>query len=647
MGKEPRPVIGWQPPKYFSEILEPLPQPEPVRARHMHVDEAARPVKIWGNWNIDFRLHRRSRVCTCEQTARYQKVFRSPYAHVIHFGNCVHNTEAALLARQFASDKFPAVEHALMYGFFVKSDWDNRKPKAFEALDSLDYSWETFLAETEPKKRKIYQRGKDLFLDRGRIDCTLMAFSKTNEVHHTDEENDPRPRCLFDPHATLKAVGAYCARLMIAALKPAYPEFVSGLSTPEIARFVSARLEKKSVSLRSHSFYSYDGSGHDSHQSMEFIEAVDHLITRELLPHILARSWIPEVLHAEVLETACRTTWNAYTIYGAKFRMTGTVFSGHPFRTTLFNTLRTIYYNLYTAWIAGCEDHTVFAAGDDVFGHQTDPNFYGVASELLSPFKFGIKGLGQVAKDFTRGPIADHSFLSKRFYVSDGELYVDRNPDKLMVSGTVSDKLEKLHLSEFCTMQYLQLSDITDDYGALRERFARYGLRPVNRRMADILKFDWGYKLHLAKHPKPEARHPKDPHAPPYYSPLCDMHDMVALGFNDVDSSSRTTPPTVIGGIPPLRGARSINLSIDMARKETTKVAEPSDKSDKWLGTTARVVATEVARATRALRLLARYITALLEHTQTLLLGNCRTLTPGWVLMLACLMLASPILAHW
>lgn len=564
MGKGPV-TIGWVPPPAFAEALEPLPEPEGIYASHMCIDDASRPIKRWGNWNVEFQIHRSVRACTCERTPRYSKLFRTPYSHTIHFGNCMKNTESALLARQFASDKFPELEHAMLYAFFVRSDWLNRRHLVLNSLDSLDYSWETFIKETHPKKRRIYQAGKDMFLQSGRVVTRLMMFSKTNEVHHTDEPGDPRPRCLFDPHETLKAVGAYCARLMISCLKKGYPEFISGMNMTQLSAYISERLSSEQVDLGSDKFYSYDGSGHDSHQSMEFIECVDHMITRDLLPHILARSWIPDVLHAEVLNCATQTVWSAYTIYGSSFKMVGTVFSGHPFRTTLFNTIRTIYYNLYCAWLAGCKDHVVFAAGDDVFGHQPDQAFYNVLQNLLSPCKFGISGLGQVAKDLARGGLNKHTFLSKRLYLFQDELVVDREPAKLIVSGCVSDKLENLTVPEFCTMQYLQLSDVTDDYGALRRRFAYYGLRPVNSRMADILQYDWGYKLHLAQHPKPEARHPDDPHAPPYHSPLEGMHGGVArAGW--VINCPLDSVVSKIGGISFLRGRRLENLTF-MARK--------------------------------------------------------------------------------
>lgn len=48
--------------------------------------------------------------------------------------------------------------------------------------------------------------------------------------------------------------------------------------------------------------------------------------------------------------------------------MKGTVFSGHPTRTTLFNTLRVISYARFIAHLAAIPKHEfrIYAAGDDI-----------------------------------------------------------------------------------------------------------------------------------------------------------------------------------------------------------------------------------------------------------------------------------------
>lgn len=44
----------------------------------------------------------------------------------------------------------------------------------------------------------------------------------------------------------------------------------------------------------------------------------------------------------------------------------GTVFSGHPTRTTFGNTLRVIFYMKYSFHLAGIKKYSLFVCGDDV-----------------------------------------------------------------------------------------------------------------------------------------------------------------------------------------------------------------------------------------------------------------------------------------
>ncbi len=45
----------------------------------------------------------------------------------------------------------------------------------------------------------------------------------------------------------------------------------------------------------------------------------------------------------------------------------GTVFSGHPTRTTLGNSLRVMLYNLYMLHCAGITQYSLSVGGDDTF----------------------------------------------------------------------------------------------------------------------------------------------------------------------------------------------------------------------------------------------------------------------------------------
>jgi len=80
----------------------------------------------------------------------------------------------------------------------------------------------------------------------------------------------------------------------------------------------------------------------------------------------------------------------------------GTVFSGHPTRTTFGNTLRVIFYLKYAFYLAGITKYSLFVCGDDVLAMiescELDKfyrNFYRVyCIDKSTP----MHGLGQVTK---------------------------------------------------------------------------------------------------------------------------------------------------------------------------------------------------------------------------------------------------------
>jgi len=49
-------------------------------------------------------------------------------------------------------------------------------------------------------------------------------------------------------------------------------------------------------------------------------------------------------------------------------QLCGTVFSGHPTRTTFGNTLRVIFYLKYSFYLSSIPNYSLFVCGDDVLG---------------------------------------------------------------------------------------------------------------------------------------------------------------------------------------------------------------------------------------------------------------------------------------
>lgn len=93
--------------------------------------------------------------------------------------------------------------------------------------------------------------------------------------------------------------------------------------------------------------YSYDGGSHDAHQHRELIDIVDNGVFNRYLRIFLEYSDIPPAYHPVILDVMTQLDVKFFTLTGLRGTIKGTVFSGHPTRTTLFNTFRVYMYNLY------------------------------------------------------------------------------------------------------------------------------------------------------------------------------------------------------------------------------------------------------------------------------------------------------------
>lgn len=125
----------------------------------------------------------------------------------------------------------------------------------------------------------------------------------------------------------------------------------------------------------------------------------------------------------------------------AHFKMQGTTFSGHPTLTTLGNTLRTIMYTKFAAFMSGIE-MVCMVAGDDcaAFVHRDDAIPLRVAFEtfIASPDKLAkTHGLGQVISSYFIREWWNIDFCSKFAIHAEGGkgfegLYLLRDPVKFI-----------------------------------------------------------------------------------------------------------------------------------------------------------------------------------------------------------------------
>jgi hypothetical protein len=102
-----------------------------------------------------------------------------------------------------------------------------------------------------------------------------------------------------------------------------------------------------------------------------------------------------------------------YTTAGISGTFSGTTFSGSPFRTTLFNTMRNYFYIRTFASHHGIQKYHSFCAGDDLLISIESGDE--VAWKKLPSWlgkKNSKKGLGQNLTDFKIGPLTELNFLS-------------------------------------------------------------------------------------------------------------------------------------------------------------------------------------------------------------------------------------------
>lgn len=71
----------------------------------------------------------------------------------------------------------------------------------------------------------MYQRGINSFIETNNINTIYDFFAKSNEIHTS---SDSRPRAIFNPGDSLKAIGSYIARFFIKLMKEIEPGFISG-----------------------------------------------------------------------------------------------------------------------------------------------------------------------------------------------------------------------------------------------------------------------------------------------------------------------------------------------------------------------------------------------------------------------------------
>ena len=436
------------------EVCEPI----PVISTHFLESTSSRHTADVLNSNVVIRRRPPAISCTCSAKPTYEYVL--PVEPPTHFGRCMHNTRAALHSRMFNTTAIPQPEVVVELANVVKEWIESNKIALSEtaaAFTERDLSIEAFLESIKaesPRKYAEYAAGLEEVITLGKIRTVFELMVKLDEIHYGSKKT-LRPRALFNPHRTLKAIGSYLARLMIRMVKSVEPGFISGYSPGQLGDIFHRTQTHQSTT--GGSWYSYDGSSHDAHQHLTLISVVDHVIGPHLinllfnLPRFPLPSWSKDL----IVKALFREEYKFYSADGWKGTVTGTVISGHPSLTTLFNTLRTNLYNKLMLKRIGMPRFIINTAGDDVLVWVSNPELLTSEYPALFGREYCRYGLGQIAKDFQTGPLHTHSFLSKKFapeiraFVPLAErLYKAGAVKQIRSIATISDQAASMMITE-------------------------------------------------------------------------------------------------------------------------------------------------------------------------------------------------------
>jgi len=430
--------------------------------------------------------------CTCKRT--YETVVDVCKKYITHFGSCKINLEASIWTRQFNAMCFPETKRAADFVAFIRNDFANFLANLPDYIRraNIDFSWDTFLAESAPAKRAVYKRAREEFLQRPKWQPKLKFFSKSNEVHHG---GDPRPRNIacFDEVTT--AFGAYIARIFLKLLKQHHPGIVSGCNLEELGKKIGTA--QYVADINSPNWYMADGSGWDSHQHKYLQNEVDRPYARAMLDAITPFLDIPLYAVPKLADTLLSEKIVATTELGDRIEVLATVLSGNPWATTPFNSLRNSLAQYYAMAVAGTRG-VAFVSGDDSLCLTVDKINTEAYWKVFSKSSIRKYGIGYLMKDFKMGYLHEMDFLSKNFVTLNQKVEAYRKASKVAVSGVVSSSISKnLTVADFCRMQMLQLADLPRRLSAAYERFAAKAAPLLKPALLEAMKFDWSYKLYM------------------------------------------------------------------------------------------------------------------------------------------------------
>jgi hypothetical protein len=327
------------------------------------------------------------------------------------------------------------------------------------------------MEDVEARKRAAYWKGWNSFWAVPIIPMSLQIIVKPDEKQYkgknylfTKEDfEDFKARNIFNPSDQVKSVLGYVMSEIMHCLKKTpvlKSHFVQGWTSEQLEDEVYLAWNK----MKDPVAFSYDGGNHDAHQHSDFITEVDNYFLEKIGVMVCADlgfnlDQVKEIM-AKLLMVNCpvhlfapkeltgMTLLGANRIKVLSGVLNGTVFSGHPSRTTFGNTLRILMLLMVICDDIGCKfgiDVHPFQAGDDTYiiiEREWLDRFRDQLLVYYSEVEGVTHGYGQLMKDFqVLGNKVD--FLSKVGVVNSDRALIFRNPRRLFATGTISTSIGK------------------------------------------------------------------------------------------------------------------------------------------------------------------------------------------------------------
>jgi len=267
------------------------------------------------------------------------------------------------------------------------------------------------------------------------------------------DDDTSAPRNINKPSDDFWGVFTYMQSLLWKPIKMVIPGFIQAMTGQEIVDSIKPNINSDWVSI------SIDGSKYDSTQFAELMEMTDDRLFDIIRPDIIKwleqDEWIDPISSAtSLIESAKKKDYFLFTkipgatlpimpkkIMKAFYNMdmirdknnsdeyfwllaVGSTFSGHPTRTTLGNTLRSLLYFYFYLSQAGIDTPWnsqycyVIAAGDDTWA-WIHPQYAQAVKQSIENLTLKTKddsnptGLGQVVKTIAMGKYYEIDFCSK------------------------------------------------------------------------------------------------------------------------------------------------------------------------------------------------------------------------------------------